>query len=96
MTESKDLPPQEFLLQSRGTLPEFITEADLETLNSGLRFLFAHLRDARQQFENEADGGRFAAVTKRNPKGTVTPPSSLHSRAADEIRAATRFVLGKL
>ncbi len=64
MTEPKDLPPHlEFLLQSQGTLPEFITEADLETLNSGLRFLFAHLRDARQQFENEGDGGRLAAVT---------------------------------
>jgi hypothetical protein len=60
----QDRPPhEEFLLRNAGTLPELITEVDLETLNSGLRFLFAHLRDARQQFENEPDGGRSAAIT---------------------------------
>jgi hypothetical protein len=35
----------------------------LETLNSGLRFLFARLREARQQFESEGDGGRRGAST---------------------------------
>jgi hypothetical protein len=62
-------PPQdqpahvEFLLRCQGTLPEIITEANLETLNSGLRFLFARLREARQQFESERDGGRKGAST---------------------------------
>ena len=78
----KDLPPHlEFLLQSQGTLPEFITEADLETLNSGLRFLFAHLRNARQQFENEGDGGRLAAVAAL---GRACGSSSCIQRAARE------------
>jgi hypothetical protein len=58
-----DRPPrEEFLFRKEGTLPEFITEADLETLNSGLRFLFADLRHARQQLENEPDGVRSAAL----------------------------------
>jgi len=51
------------LLRQKGTLPESVTESDLETLNAGLRFLFAHLRDSRQQSKNESDGGRSAAAT---------------------------------
>ena len=62
--KSQDQPAHvEFALRSRGTLPEIITEANLETLNSGLRFLFARLREARQQFESEGDGGRKGALT---------------------------------
>jgi hypothetical protein len=52
-----------FALRAKGTLPEIITEADLETLNSGLRFLFARLREARRQFESEGDDGRAGAFT---------------------------------
>jgi hypothetical protein len=62
--QSKDQPAHvEFALRAQGTLPEIITEPDLETLNRGLRFLFARLREARQQFENEGDGGRRGAFT---------------------------------
>jgi hypothetical protein len=50
-----------FALRAKGTLPEIVTEADLETLNSGLRFLFDGLREARRRFESEGDGGRFGA-----------------------------------
>jgi hypothetical protein len=61
---SQDQPAHvEFALRSQGTLPEIIAEANLETLNSGLRFLFARLREARQQFESEGDGGRKGAFT---------------------------------
>jgi hypothetical protein len=61
---SQEKPPHvEFALRAQGTLPEIITEANLETLNLGLRFLFARLREARQQFESEGDGGRKGAFT---------------------------------
>jgi hypothetical protein len=52
----------EFVARAKGTLPETITEADLGTLNSGLRFLFADLREAQRRFEAEADG-RLSAFT---------------------------------
>ena len=44
----------------QGSLPEAITEGDLATLNSGLGFLFAWLREARQQHDKDqmADGSR--------------------------------------
>jgi hypothetical protein len=51
----------DFLNRSQGSLPETITERDLETLNSGLDFLFAWLRQARRQYDQ--DGGRVAAFT---------------------------------
>ena len=41
-------PHLDFLNRSQGSLPEAITEGDLTTLNSGLGFLFAWLREARQ------------------------------------------------
>lgn len=54
---------REFLDRAKGTLPEIIGDSDLDTLNSALGFLFAHLREARRQFEQEGDAGRFAAFT---------------------------------
>ena len=56
-------PHLDFLNRSQGSLPETITERDLETLNSGLGFLFAWLRQARQQYDKDEDGGRVAAFT---------------------------------
>jgi hypothetical protein len=62
--QSQDQPAHvEFALRAQGTLPEIIAEPSLETLNRGLRFLFARLREARQQFESEGDGGRRGAFT---------------------------------
>jgi len=58
-------PHLDFLNRFRGSLPETITESDLETLNLGLRFLFAWLRKARQQHDKAAEGerdGAFAAL----------------------------------
>jgi len=54
----------EFVNRAKGSLPERITEADLDTLNSGLRFLFADLREAQRLFSAEEDGraGAFAAL----------------------------------
>jgi hypothetical protein len=40
----------EFLKRMQATLPERITEADLETLNTGLRFFFPKLRRASELF----------------------------------------------
>src|SRR5262249_25366723 len=58
------IPPYlQFLNQAEGTLPEVINETNLETLNRGLSFLFALLRDARSRFEQEGDGGRSGAFT---------------------------------
>ena len=54
-------PGLEFLARSKGTLPETITESDLGTLNEGLGFLFAQLREARRRFAEEGDGGRAGA-----------------------------------
>src|SRR5262245_18481059 len=53
----------EFECQNRASLPEVINEANLRTLNEGLRFLFARLREARRQFESEGDDGRLGAFT---------------------------------
>jgi hypothetical protein len=61
----KDQPPfLEFLSRAQGTLPEIISEAQLDTVNSALRFLFTHLRQARRQFHEEKDGraGAFTAL----------------------------------
>ena len=63
-TQSGDARPHlDFLKRHRGSLPEKITESDLKTLNLGLSFLFAWLRVAGQQYDDEADGGRAAAFT---------------------------------
>ena len=55
----------EFWAQAKGTLPDAIAEADLNTLNSGLYFLFADLRHALSQFERGfkqgGDNGREGA-----------------------------------
>jgi hypothetical protein len=53
----------EFLERAKGTLPEIVTEADLDKLNSALSFLFALLRQARRQFDEEGDAGRKGAFT---------------------------------
>jgi hypothetical protein len=63
-TQSGDAPPHlNFLEQFTGTLHETIGESDLATLNAGLAFLFAWLRQARQQYDEGDDGGREAAFT---------------------------------
>jgi hypothetical protein len=43
--------------------PETIAEADLNTLNSGLGFLFGRLREAQAEFHEEGDNGRRGAFT---------------------------------
>ena len=64
VTRSADVRPHlEFLEQFQGSLPEIITESDLETLNLGLGHLFVWLREARQQYNEDQDGGRIAAYT---------------------------------
>jgi hypothetical protein len=63
-TQTGDVPPYlKFLEQFAGCLPERITNGDLDTLNLGLSFLFARLREARQQYKEDQDGGRIAAFT---------------------------------
>ncbi len=65
--QSADARPHlDFLKRVRGSLPETIAESDLETMNLGLGFLFDWLRKARQQYADEADGGRAAAFTALN------------------------------
>jgi hypothetical protein len=56
-------PHLEFFNRYEGALPEIIGTANLAILNAALGFLFAHLRDARRQFEQEGDAGRAAAFT---------------------------------
>jgi hypothetical protein len=53
----------EFFYRYKGTLPDSISQADLIPLNAALSFLFAHLRQARRQFDEEGDAGRFGAFT---------------------------------
>jgi hypothetical protein len=48
----------EFVLEHAGSLPEAVAEGDLDTLNSGLRFLFADLRSAQRLYHEEGDNGR--------------------------------------
>ncbi len=54
-------PGLDFLERSKGTLPETITESNLGTLNEGLGFLFAQLREARRRYVEKGDGGRAGA-----------------------------------
>jgi hypothetical protein len=54
---------REFLDRAKGTLPEIVTEGDLDTLNSALGHLFSLLRLARQQFDEGRNGGRDGAFT---------------------------------
>jgi hypothetical protein len=62
--QSDGSPPHlDFVKRYAGALPETIVESDLETLNSGLVFLFALLRDARRLYDEEGDGGRAGAFT---------------------------------
>jgi hypothetical protein len=58
-----DPPFLEFWKRAKGTLPETIAEADLNTLNSGLGFLFGRLREAQAEFHEEGDNGRRGAFT---------------------------------
>ena len=58
-----DPPFLKFWKQANNTLPETIGKADLSTLNSALGFLFNRLREARKEFEQEADNGRQGACT---------------------------------
>ena len=53
----------QFLDQCEGTLPEVLDEHALDTLNIGLAFVFALLREAKRQFDEEGDAGRAAAFT---------------------------------
>jgi hypothetical protein len=53
----------EFECQNRASLPEVITEDNLQILNEGLRHLFDRLREARRQFDSEGDDGRVGAFT---------------------------------
>ena len=46
----------------RGTLPEQITAADLEALNTALGFFFSKLRLASELFHQSGNGGRPAAI----------------------------------
>ena len=62
-------PHLDFLNRSLGSLPETITEGDLATLNSGLGFLFARLREARQQHDKDEDGGRVADAQPEDGEG---------------------------
>jgi hypothetical protein len=52
----------EFLDRVKGTIPEQITAADLETLNKGLRFFFSKLRLASGLFRKSEDDQRHAAI----------------------------------
>ena len=52
----------EFLDRMKGTIPEQITTADLETLNKGLRFFFSKLRLASGLFRQAEDDQRHAAI----------------------------------
>lgn len=64
MKSSDENPPHlVFLEQHRGTLPEAISEADLEVLNLALGLLFSRLREARRQFTQDGDNGRLGAFT---------------------------------
>jgi hypothetical protein len=51
-----------FLDQAKGTLPEHITAADLEKLNTGLGFFFSYLRNASEIFHRSEDQGRHGAI----------------------------------
>jgi hypothetical protein len=57
-------PHVEFCNQFKGTLPDKIGDVELSTLNTALDFLFARLREARAQFDQEDDGrlGAFTAL----------------------------------
>jgi hypothetical protein len=62
-TQSDDGQPHlDFLNRYKGTLPEKIAESELETLNSGLGFLFAWMREARRLYYEGGDNGRAAAL----------------------------------
>ena len=52
----------EFLVRMKGTLPEQITAADLETINTGLRFFFSKLRLASGLFRQSGDDSRHGAI----------------------------------
>jgi hypothetical protein len=52
----------DFIDQVTGTLPETISERDLETLNAGLRFLFADLRAAYEMYQRHEGHDRDGVV----------------------------------
>ncbi len=52
----------QFLDQAKGTLPEAISERDLETLNAGLRFFFTDLRAAFELFQGREGHDRASAI----------------------------------
>jgi hypothetical protein len=53
----------EFISRAAGTLPETITEHELEALNEGLRFLFTGLRGAYRQYQLHKGYDRQGAMT---------------------------------
>jgi hypothetical protein len=59
---------EQFLDRMNGTLPEQLTERDLDTLNAALRFLFADLRRARQLFQaSDGHHDRAGAIRALGP-----------------------------
>jgi hypothetical protein len=64
-TQSDGPPHLDFVNRNNGALPETIAEGDLETLNLGLGFFFALMREAKRLYDEEGDGGRAAAFSSR-------------------------------
>jgi hypothetical protein len=63
-TNAEEIPSHvDFVQRFTGTLPETIGQSDIDTLNAGLRHLFARLREARRLFHEEKDNGRAGAFT---------------------------------
>jgi hypothetical protein len=58
----RTLGPLEFLERTEGALPEEISERDLETLNTALRFFFTDLHYAFELYREREGHGRAGAV----------------------------------
>jgi hypothetical protein len=55
-------PSFDFAMKMRGRLSDTIASSDLPTLNQGLGFLFADLREASRLFHEPGDNGRAGAL----------------------------------
>jgi hypothetical protein len=62
MKQQPSRPSFDFAMEMRGSLPETIASSDLPTLNQGLEFLFADLREASRLFHEPGDDGRAGAL----------------------------------
>ena len=85
----------EFLDRMKGTLPEQITAADLETLNEGLRFFFSKLRLASGLFRQSGDDHRHAAIVAMDAAWQLValfrrPYAELLFRPILDLQAALR------